>query len=446
MSSGQTGIMPSPIEVSTVRKIQRRIIPYVFVLYIVAFLDRVNIGFAALSMNKDLGITAEGFGLLSGIFFLGYFLFEIPSNLLLHKIGARVWIARIMISWGIVAGLTGLAQNVVHIYILRFLLGLAEAGFFPGIILYLTYWFRQRDHARAVALFMTGIPVCSIIGGPISGLILDHVHWIGLGSWRWLLILEALPAIALGLLTYALLPSRLSEATFLTQDEKTWLAAELEAEEKTKLHRHKTISAGRALANGRVWHLALIYLTLIIGLYSITFWMPQVVKTLSTAYSNTNVGVLVMIPHLVGLLAMVLVSRRSDRTLERRYHAAIPAIIGGLAFWAVGATVTSFVSILLLSIAAAGVYSFFGPFWSLPNQFLIGSAAASGIALINSIGNLGGFVGPYVIGLIGKSTGKLHWGLACAGFSLLISASLVLALPMHSQPYADTRLATEADM
>ncbi len=420
---------PSPLETSTIAKIQKRILPYVFVLYIVAFLDRVNVGFAALTMNKDLGITAQQFGLLAGIFFLGYFIFEIPSNLLLHKFGARVWIARIMITWAIVAGLTGLVQSVVHIYILRFLLGVAEAGFFPGIILYLTYWFRQREQARAVALFMTALPVCSIIGAPISGVILDHVHWLGYASWRWLLILEAVPSMVFGILTLVLLPSRPAEARFLTDEEKNWLTAELEREEKLKLQQHEHISATKALKTGRVWHLAFIYFTLIIGLYSMTFWMPQVVKALSTRYSNTVVGVLVMIPHLVGLIVMILVSRSSDRTLERRYHAAIPAVIGGVALLIVGATSAPVLSIVLLSLVALGIYSFFGPFWALPSQFLTGYAAASGIALINSVGNLGGFVGPYAIGTIRKSTGSMYWGLAFVGFSLLVCALLVLVLP-----------------
>src|SRR3989475_5160086 len=234
-----------------------RIIPFVFLLYIISFLDRINIGFAALTMNKELAITSQQFGLVAGIFFLGYFLFEIPSNLLLHKLGARIWIARILITWGILAMLTGLVHSVHQLYAVRFLLGLAEAGYFPGIALYLTYWFRQRDQAQAIALFLAGIPVTSILGAPVSGFILDHVHWLSISSWRWLLILEGIPAVIGGVLTYFLLPSRPAEAKFLTNEEKNWLQAELEREEQLKL-RQRRHSAMEGLTNLKVWRLGLI--------------------------------------------------------------------------------------------------------------------------------------------------------------------------------------------
>src|SRR5260221_7982659 len=228
------------------RKLRFRILPYLFLLYVISYLDRINIGFAALTMNKELAITSQQFGLLVGIFFFGYFLFEIPSNLMLHKIGARVWIARILISWGIVAMLTGLTRNVSQLYVARFMLGLAEAGYFPGIVLYLTYWFRQREQAQAIALFLTGLPITSIVGAPLSGLILDHAHWLGVSSWRWLLILEGLPAIVCGLVTLFVLPSRPADAKFLTPDEKEWLRTDLEREEKQR-QATQPISAIRAL-------------------------------------------------------------------------------------------------------------------------------------------------------------------------------------------------------
>jgi MFS transporter, ACS family, tartrate transporter len=426
---GSPATIPTALEQSTIRKVRLRILPYIFLLYIVAVLDRVNIGFAALTMNKELAITAQQFGLLAGIFFIGYFLFEIPSNLMLHKVGARVWIARILISWGIISGLTAFAQSATHIYLVRFLLGLAEAGFFPGMILYLTYWFRQREQAQAVAFFMTAQPIASIIGAPASGWILDHVHWAGVSSWRWLLALEAMPAVILGVVTFFFLPSKPKDCKFLSAEEKGWLAAELQREEQAKLaSQPEGIGAVRALLNGRVWYLAIVYFTIIVGLYSLNFWLPQVVKGLSTVYSNTKIGFLVMVPHLVGLIAMVLISLHSDRTQERRFHAAIPAIVGGLALLLVGRVHSPALSIALLALMALGIDSFFGPFWSLPNRFLTGIGAASGIALINSVGNLGGFAGPYVIGAIKDRTGNIYWGLAFVGISMLISATLVMAM------------------
>jgi ACS family tartrate transporter-like MFS transporter len=416
------------IETKTIRKLRNRILPAVFLLFVVALLDRNNIGFAALTMSKDLAISSQQFGLLFGIFFFGYFLFEIPSNLFLHKIGARVWIARILISWGIVAALTGFVHTVHQLYGARFLLGLAEAGYFPGMALYLTYWFPKREQARALALLIAANPVATILGAPVSGLILDHVHWLGVSSWRWLLILEGTPAIVGGVLTYFLLPSRPQEAKFLTADEKEWIAAELRREELQKLEQHQ-YSALQALTSGRVWHLALAYFGLMIGNYALQSWAPQLVKSLSSLYSNGIIGLLVAIPSLVGLAAMILVSRSSDRRLERRYHVAIPAIIAGIALALLSTTRSPFYSVVLLSFLAAGVYSFYGPFWALPSEFLTGFSAAAGIALINSIGNLGGFAGPAMIGAIAARTGNLYAGLAIAGVSLFISAALVLVLP-----------------
>jgi ACS family tartrate transporter-like MFS transporter len=416
------------MEAKTIRKVQTRIIPFIFLLYIVGFLDRINIGFAALTMNKELAITSQQYGLVFGIFFFGYFLFEIPSNLLLHKIGARIWIARILITWGIVATLSGFVHTVHQLYIMRFLLGFAEAGYFPGIVLYLTYWFRQREQAHAIALFLTCIPVASILGSPISTLILDHVHLLGLSSWRWLLILEGVPAIILGFFTYFLLPSRPDEAKFLTADEKSWIRAELEREEHKKLQQRQ-YSVVQALASGRVWHLILIYFGLTIGISALTSWAPQFVKSLSSRFSNSEVGLLLTIPHLLGLAAMILTSRSSDRKHERRYHVAFPAIMTGMALALLGATRSPFYSVILLTILAIGIYSCFAPFWALPSEFLTGFSAAAGIALINSIGNLSQLVGPYMIGATAMKTGNLHVGLAIAGVPLFVSATLVLLLP-----------------
>jgi MFS transporter, ACS family, tartrate transporter len=418
------------IEARTVRKTQVRLLPFMFILYIVAVLDRVNVGFAALTMNKQLAISAQQFGLLAGIFFIGYFLFEIPSNILLHKIGARVWIGRILISWGVVSAATALVNTAMHLYLVRFLLGIAEAGFFPGMILYLTYWFRQREQAQAVAFFMTAQPVSAIIGGPISGVILDHVHWAGIPSWRWLFALEAVPAVILGFVVFVVLPNKPENAEFLSHEEKRWLEGELEREREAKMLKGNAHASIRgALTSPRVWHLTTIYFFFIIGLYSMNFWLPTVIKAFSKLYTSTYVGMLVAVPHLCGLIAMIIISRHSDRTLERRYHAAIPAVVGGVALLFVGHMTSPVISITLLALMAIGIDSSFGPFWSFPSQFLTGVAAASGIALINSIGNLGGFVGPYVIGTIAKQTGSTAWGLAFVGVCLIIAATLVLLLP-----------------
>jgi sugar phosphate permease len=421
-------IAQSAIEAKTVRKVRARIIPFVFVLFIVAILDRNNIGFAALTMNKELAITSQQYGFLAGIFFFGYFIFEIPSNLLLHRIGARVWIARILITWGIVTILSGFVRTAHELYAARFLLGVAEAGYFPGILLYLTYWFRQRQLAQTAALFLTANPIANLLGAPFSGMVLDHVHWLGLSSWRWLLILEGVPAIVGGALTYFLLPGRPAEAKFLTPEERDWITTELSREEREKLATGR-VTVGQALMHGRVWHLAAVYFTALLGYHSMIFWMPQFMKTLSSHYSNTTVGLLVMIPHLVGLPVMILVGRSSDRRLERRYHAAIPLMIAAASLILLGTNARSsvFLSVMLWCLVASGTLSVWGPFWSLPNEFLTGFSAAAGIALINCFGNLSGFVGPYTIGAITKKTGSLHNGLVFAGISLFTSAMMILA-------------------
>jgi ACS family tartrate transporter-like MFS transporter len=417
------------IEARTIQKVRARIIPLVFVLFVIAVLDRNNIGFAALTMNRELAITSQQYGFVAGIFFFGYFIFEIPSNLLLHKMGARVWIARILISWGLVAILTGFAQTGFHLYVLRFLLGAAEAGYFPGIMLYLTYWFRQRDLAHTVALFLTANAVANIVGAPLSGVILDYVHWFGVSSWRWLLIVQGIPAILGGISTYFLLPGRPVEATFLTTAEKDWITAELAREEQQKLARRR-ISAVQAMAHGRVWHLTAIYFPAMVGVYTMTFWMPQLIKGLSSRYSNTRVGVLVMIPYLSALAVMTMVGRSSDRRLERRYHGAVPLMVAAISLVLLSTSTTSsvFFSVPLWCLVASGIYSFWGPFWSLPGEFLTGFSAAAGIALINCFGNLGGFVGPYALGAISRKTGSFHGGLVVAGVSLFISAMLLVSL------------------
>lgn len=429
------------IEATTIRKLRIRLLPFLLVLFVLAFIDRINLGFAALTMNRELAISSQQFGFAAGIFFWGYFLFEVPSNLMLHKIGARVWIARILITWGVVATLTGLVQSVHQLYVVRFALGLAEAGYFPGIAHYLGYWFRRREKARAIAVILIGIPLASVLGGPISGLILDHAHWFGLNSWRWLLILEGLPAAAFGFLVPFVLPSRPAEAGFLAAEEKAWIADQLEREDRFKLGaKGHPISVARTLANPRVWHLACIGFGHGFATYTFSFWLPQVMKAVFGG-SNTVVGLMVLIPNLLGLIAMILVSWHSDRTLERRCHMGALGALAGMALLLLGVPRSALFSVVLLSAVAVGAYSFLPIFFSLPGEFLTGFSAAAGIALVTSVANFGGFVGPYTVGLLRQKTGSFYSGLICAGVSFLVSASLALVLPKRAVPDPDSQAA-----
>lgn len=439
-------IVSKPIEAATLRKLRIRLLPFLFVLYVIAFLDRVNIAFAALTMNRELAISSQQFGFAAGIFFWGYFLFEVPSNLILHKIGARVWIARILITWGVLATLTGFVQSAHQLYVARFLLGLAEAGYFPGILLYLGYWFRQREKAQVIALILTGIPLASVLGGPVSGLILDHVHFLGFSSWRWLLILEGLPAIVCVFLTKFLLPSKPSEARFLTVEEKAWIADQLQQDRQESSA--QSMSVARTLVNPRVWHLAFIGFASGFGTYTFNFWLPQMVRSVLAGQSNTVVGLVVMIPNLLGLIGMIVASRHSDRTLERRYHMAASMALAGIGMLLLGAPHSLLSSVVRLSAVGIGAYSFLPVFMSTPAEFLTGISAAAGIALVVSVSNFGGFVGPYTVGLIRQRTGRAFYGLICAGIFFLVSAALALALPKRvrlvtKQPSAAADVAFE---
>ena len=427
---------PEPVQLSpadqvrTMTKVWARILPLLFVLFVVAFVDRINIGFASLTMNRELGMSSQQYGLVAAIFFAGYVLFEIPSNLLLDRVGARIWIGRILITWGIVAALTGLVRNVTEFCGARFLLGLAEAGFFPGIILYLTYWFRRQEQARAIGFFMTGLPVASMIGAPLSGLILDHIHWLGISSWRWLLILEGLPAIACGIFTFVMLPNRPAEAAFLSDQEKGWLGEELARERESIPASANQPSGLSALRDGRVWHMALTVFLWDMGLYWIGFYMPQFIKSLSALYSNTTIGLLTAIPQAAGLAALVAVSMSSDRWGERRWHAAIPIFTGAAALFYLTTVHSPVAALATLAVAVAGVYSFMGPFYSIPSEFLTGARAAAGIALINSVANTGAFVGTYIVGAINQRTAGPRGGMLFAGGALLLSATVCSLLPV----------------
>jgi len=415
------------VEAATIRKLRIRLLPFLFTLYVVAFLDRVNLGFAALTMNRGLAITSQQFGFAAGIFFWGYVLFEIPSNLILHKVGARVWIARILISWGVVAALMGFVQSAHQLYVARFMLGLAEAGYFPGIVLYLGYWFRQREKAQAIALILTGMPLANVLGAPISGFILDHVYWFGFSSWRWLFIVEGLPAVLCASLASRMLPNRPEEASFLTTEEKQWIADQL-VQDRQKLGTQPT-SVAQTLLNPRVWHLACIGFSHGFATYTFNFWLPQIIKSVFGGKSNGAVGLLVLIPNVLGLIAMILVSRHSDRTAERRYHMAFASALVGVAMLLLGAPRSPVLFVVLFSAVAIGVYSFIPVFMSVPGEFLSGFSAAAGIALVNSAANFGGFVGPYTFGLIRQRTGDSYYGLICAGVLALVSATLASRLP-----------------
>ena len=421
------------------RKIRRHLLPFLFVLYVIAYLDRINVGFAALTMNHELGLSSQQYGLLSGIFFWGYFLFEVPSNLILERLGARVWIARILVSWGIVSLATAFAHSAAQLYVARFLLGVAEAGFFPGILLYLTYWFRQREMAQAIGIFMTALPAASILGGPLSGWILDHVHAFALSSWRWVLILEALPAVVGGVVCYLTLPNGPQEARFLTAAEQDQRVAVLRAaaDAKAGAAGHSVLSTIR---DPRVLYLASIAFLFMIGNYVAGFWMPQSIKAVGHGLDHLAIGLVVMVPNLIGLGTMVVVSRSASRHGERHWHAALSLLTAATAFALLGTAGSLPACILLWSVATSGLYGFIGPFWSLPSEFLSGRAAATALATICSIGNLAGFVGLTVFGALASHTGG-----PAAGFRLIAIALMLGALLLVAQRLRDTAwIAAEA--
>ncbi|PWC33369.1 hypothetical protein TSO352_23095 [Azospirillum sp. TSO35-2] len=409
-----------------VRKVTWRIVPFTFMLYVISYLDRANIGYAALQMNHELALGAEAFGFASGIFFIGYFLFEVPSNVMLARYGARVWIARILISWGIVSVLTAFVQTAEQLYVLRFLLGVAEAGFFPGIIVYLTHWFRAKEQATTIALFTAAIPVSYLMGAPLSTWMMDNINWLGLSGWRWMIILEGGPAILGGIATFLFLVDRPEQAEWLDAREKAWLVQELETDRKARPNaRH--LSTLRTMLNPKVLFLSLIYFVYQTGSLGIGYWMPQIIKGFSGSLSNTEVGLIAMVPYALATVGMIAWSRNSDRTGERRLHSALPLLLAGAALAVVGAVEAPWLAMALISAALTGLYAFKAPFWALPSLFLSRSTAAMSIAVINSIGNLGGFAGPYVIGLVKGSTGSATAGLIFLS-GLLVVSFLMTAL------------------
>lgn len=423
--------MEMDIEKRTLRRITWRIVPFIMLLYFIAYLDRVNIGFAALTMKTDLGFTASMLGFGAGIFFWGYFLFEVPSNIVLHKVGARLWIARVMVTWGIISGAMAFVEGPTSFYVMRFLLGAAEAGFFPGIILYLSYWFPARHRAGVTAFFMAAAPISTALGSPISAALLEMNGIMGMQGWQWMFVLEAIPALILGVVVFFYMTDKPEQAKWLKDDERAWLVKAMAEENAQKADgaKHGILSG---LANPRVLALAMIYFGTSAGLYTLGIWAPQIIKQLGV--SSMTVGFLNAIPPIVSVVAMVLWSRHSDRTGERTWHVVLACIAASVGL-VVAAGANSVVGLIAaLTLVNIGISCAKPPLWSMPTMFLSGAAAATGIATINSIGNLGGFAGPAMIGWVKDQTGSYAGGLYFVAGLLVLSAVLTLLLARSQKP------------
>jgi len=416
------------LERSTLRKVSLRLIPFLFVLYVINILDRANIGIAKLQMLDDLGMSEAAYGLGAGIFYVGYLLFEVPSNLILHRIGARAWIARILVTWGLISSGMMFVTGPWSFYLLRVLLGVAEAGFFPGIILYLSHWFPARERARAVAKFMTAGVIASLVGNPISGAILKFMDQTGgLAGWQWVFFLEGLPAIALGFITLYYLTDRPEQAGWLTDSERNWLAQRMDFEESSRHERHGLSLLG-ALAHCRVWLLIAVYFTVAFGDNCFGFYLPSLLQNRFPTWSKFEIGLLAAAPSLMAILGMVAIGAHSDHTGERRWHVAGPAFLAAGGWVLVASTASPVIFVLGLALASTGMKSMLPTFWSLPTAFLSGAAAAGGIALINSVANLGGFLGPILMGQIKERTGSYGSGLLVVAALLCAGGLLVLCV------------------
>lgn len=409
------------------RKVDKRLLPLLITLYIVAYIDRVNIGFAKLTMTTQLGFSDSVYGLGAGIFFLGYFLFEVPSNLILQRVGAKLWIARIMLVWGLLSAATMMVTTPMQFYIVRFLLGLGEAGFAPGIILYLTYWYPAVRRAKANATYMTAIAWSGIIGGPLSGWIMTTFDGsANLAGWQWLFLLEAIPAIVLGFVVIVWLDNNPTSAKWLTQDERAWLITQLDQEMQQKQQAGHIEGWAQILTHSKVWWLSLAYFTVVMGLYGLSFWLPQIINEL-TQHNIQRTGLLTAIPYLAAVVGMVLISHSSDKRHERCWHFAFCAVLGSL-----GLALSAYyhdsllLTLLALSLACLGTLAALPVFWMIPTQILSGTAAAAGIALINSCGNLAGYLSPVMVAWIKEATGNLTYALYMLAISLIISALIII--------------------
>ncbi|WP_118183152.1 MFS transporter [Paraburkholderia phosphatilytica] len=417
---------PSTLEDALYRKVTWRLAPLLMLCYVIAYLDRVNVGFAKLGMATDLHLSDAVYGFGAGIFFLGYFLFEIPSNIILHRVGARVWIARIMATWGIVSMLTMFVTTPTMFYVMRFLLGLAEAGFFPGIILYLTYWYPAHRRGRMTTWFMTAVALSGVVGGPVSGFILKNFNGVaGWHAWQWLFVLEGIPSVIVGVVVFFVLDDRIGKAKWLTEDERRILERNVESEEALK----EDLPLGTVFASPRVWLMSAIYLSFVMGLYGVGFWLPTIIKSTGVTDAFT-IGLLSAIPFAAAVVAMLIVARSADRRRERRWHVALPAFAGavGLLLAVVWAHDTT-LAMAALTLATMGIITTLPLFWSLPTAFLAGTGAAAGIAMINSIGNLAGFLSPYAVGWLRQATGANDSGMYMLAAFMVLGGLLALSVP-----------------
>ncbi len=418
------GIERTTFEDATYRKVAIRFIPFLMLCYVVAYLDRVNIGIAKLNMLADLQFSEAAYGLGAGLFFIGYMLFEVPSNLIMHRVGARLWIARIMISWGLLSGIMAFVSTPWQFYVVRFLLGVAEAGFYPGVILFLTYWFPNRRRAKMTAIFQAGIPVAGLLGGPLSGWILDNFHQVGgHAGWQWVFVLEALPTIPLAIGVLLILTDRVKDAKWLTQAQRELIAHDIAQDDQGRPH----LPMSHIVRDARIWKIILMTFPAMMALYTLGFYLPTLIKD-AGAVGGLQVGLLSAIPYVVAAVAMVAVGRSSDRRRERRWHLAGIMLLGAAGLVAsVFAAQHLTLAIISLSVAAAGIISFSPIMWTLPTAFLGGATAAASIGAINSLANLGGFVSPYLIGWIRDTYHSTAPAIFIIAGSLVISALIALS-------------------
>ncbi|GAA0840107.1 MAG: MFS transporter [Cupriavidus sp.] len=421
-----TGARDASFEDAVYRKVSWRLVPFLLLCYVVAYLDRVNVGFAKLQMLSDLKFSETIYGLGAGIFFIGYFLFEVPSNVILHKVGARIWIARIMITWGVISAAMMFVTTPTMFYVLRFLLGVAEAGFFPGIILYLTYWYPANRRGRTTTYFMTAIALSGVIGGPLSGWLMQsfdgHNGWSG---WQWMFLVEGIPSILVGIWVLLFLDDRIAHAKWLNAEEKALLERNISAENQHK----EDPPVAQVLSSPRVWLMSAIYFSFVMGLYGVSFWLPTIIKQTGVK-GALDVGLLTAIPYGCAVIGMVLVAYSADRSGERRWHIALPALAGAVGLvlsvqWHGDTTL----AMVALTLATIGILTTLPLFWSLPTAFLAGTGAAAGIALINSLGNLAGFISPYAVGWLKDLTQSTDSGMYLLAVCMVVGAALTLSVP-----------------